>query len=399
MRILCVAQAYFPYLATGGLAVTVHGLAQELARRGHSLTVLTPDLGPSDWERLSLAPDHGPYGLCYTENGVKAIYLRTRIRHRALTVNPSALRFLRDSLTDFDLAHVFGLYDFLGPVVGRFCARRAIPYFVEPMGMYVPMDRNLLAKRAWHVVLGSSLCRNSSRMIATCDMEKDQFVSGGIPREKILLRYNGIDQAFTSGLPLRGTFRAKHSIPVDEPLLLFLSRLIPRKGVDILIQAFAKACPSRGRLVIAGPEGHGGYEEALKRCAQEHGVSSRLIFTGPIFDSERLSAFVDSDLFVLPSRYENFGNVVAEAIACDVPVVVSRQCGIHTLVEGRAGLVTEANPHALSASLLTLLTDAALYSRMKGGCREVSAELSWSNLAAQMEAHYEQVLAEARNSS
>lgn len=395
MHILYVAQAYFPYLAAGGLPVKVRSLSQELVKRGHQLTILTAHLGQAEWKQLALSADRCRFGLSYSENGARAVYLPSWLRYRSLTLNPGVIGFCRSSLGEFDLVHVFGLYDLLGPAVGHFCARRAIPYLVEPMGMFVPIDRSILAKRAWLATFGSSLFKKASRMVATSEIEKDELISGGIPREKVLIRYNGVDQAIAAGLPPRGAFRALHHIPGDEPLLLFLSRVIPRKGAEILIESFAEACPSHGRLVIAGPEGERGYLARLQRCAQASGVFSRVIFAGPLYGKEKLSALADADLFVLPSRYENFANVVAEAMACDVPVVISRHCGIHTLVEGRAGLVIEANRRALTASLLALLTDSALYSRMKTGCREVAAQLGWSQIAAEMESHYRRVLADS----
>ena len=81
------------------------------------------------------------------------------------------------------------------------------------------------------------------------------------------MRHNGVEFVSTkAGLP-RGVFRAKHGISMHEPLLLFLSRLIPRKGADVLIQAFSQACPESGHLVIAGPEGESGYRAFLEKCA------------------------------------------------------------------------------------------------------------------------------------
>ena len=125
-------------------------------------------------------------------------------------------------------------------------------------------------------------------------------------------------------------------------MILFLSRIIPRKGADILIQAFSQACPQSGYLVVAGPEGKPGYLALLEKCAIDSGIASRVVFTGPIYEDEKKCALRDSDIFVLPSRYENFANVVAEAIAYEVPVIISPSCGIRPLVEGRAGLVVPA---------------------------------------------------------
>ena len=192
--------------------------------------------------------------------------------------------------------------------------------------------------------------------------------------------------------PPAGTFRTAWKIHTDEPLIVFLSRLIPRKGADMLIRVFAKACTQSGRLVIAGPEGEAGYREYLERCALEAGCADRVIFTGPVYRFEKKALLRDADIFVLASRYENFANVVAEAMAYDVPVIVSNTCGIHSLVQDRAGIVIPPEEGALAEALGRFFTDQALYLKCRAGCREVVAELGWDRLSEQMEDYYRQAL-------
>ena len=109
----------------------------------------------------------------------------------------------------------------------------------------------------------------------------EEMLEGGIPAEKLAIRYNGIDVSSCTPLPPRGTFRSKWKIPSEQPLILFLSRLIPRKGANILIEAFAQACPESGYLVIAGPEGEVGYRAYLEKRTRESSVEARVLFTGP----------------------------------------------------------------------------------------------------------------------
>jgi glycosyltransferase involved in cell wall biosynthesis len=174
---------------------------------------------------------------------------------------------------------------------------------------------------------------------------------------------------------------------------LFLSRLIPRKGADILIAAFAQVCPQSGRLVIAGPEGEAGYRAHLEKCVQECGVEGRVLFTGPLYDEDKKAVLADADVFVLPSRYENFANAAAEAVACGIPVIVSKFCGICSLVDGQAGLVIAPEKEPLVEALRQLVYDKALYKRLKEGCQRVAGQLTWDRLAAQMEGYYAQALA------
>jgi len=393
VRILKVVQAYYPFQEKGGPVVKVRALARGLVQRGHHVTVLTADLGLAKLNGLDMKFEHCKWGWRSEEDGVEAVYLSTLGHYRALTINPRVVGFCRASLMCFDLVHFYGLYDLLGPAASLSCRRRGIPYVIEPMGMFHPIDRAFRMKLVWHRLLGTAFWRNAARIVATSEMEQLELLADGIPPGKVVIRYNGIDTGGEKSLPTRGTFRAKSNIPLEEPLILFLSRLIPRKGADILIEAFARVCPESGRLVIAGPEGEPGYRRFLEQRARDSGVGERVLFTGPVYDEEKKSLLADADLFVLPSRYENFANAPAEAMACGVPVIITNACGIRQLVEGRAGLVISPEKEALAEALHSLLRDKILYARFKEGCRGVADQLSWKRLTEQMEGYYDDVLA------
>ncbi len=337
MRILNVAQTYFPYLAEGGRPVKVRILSRKLVQRGHEVTVLSVNLGSAEWLASNVTPQETFAGWRNVEDGVEAIYLPTWLRYRAVTLNPGVAGFCGASLAKFDVVHFYGLYDLLGPAVAYFCRRRGIPYVIEPMGMYRPIDRSFRLKRIWRDSFGKSFWRGAARIIATSEMEQQELLEEGVPAEKIVIRYNGIDPGSFTSPPPRGGFREKWNVSPDEPLILFLSRIIPRKGADMLIESFAEACPLAGRLAIAGPEGEPGYLAQLKACAKKSGGEARVIFTGPLYDEEKKAALADADLFVLPSRYENFANAPAEAMACGVPVIITDACGILFTGRRRSG--------------------------------------------------------------
>ena len=392
MRILKAVQSYFPFQDRGGPVVKVRALARGLAQRGHQITVLTADLGLAKLNGSAMKFQPCPWGWRAEEDGVASVYLSTLAHYRALTFNPDVIRFCGMSLRQFDLVHFYGLYDLLGPAVSYFCRRQGIPYVIEPMGMYRPIDRSFRMKRAWHRSLGGSYWSHAAQIVATSEMEAQQLLEDGVPAQKLVIRYNGIDRAASAAQPLRGAFRAKWGIAPGEPLLLFLGRLIPRKGADILIDAFAQACPREGRLVIAGPEGEPGYLAQLTKRATDAGVASRVIFTGALYDDSKAEVMADSDMFILPSRYENFANSAAEAVASGIPVIITDACGIRTLVDGRAGLVIAPDQQALADAIRTLLSDRSLYQKLQAGCPGVAAQLGWDRLTEQMEGYYARVL-------
>jgi glycosyltransferase involved in cell wall biosynthesis len=392
LRILKTVQAYYPFREKGGPVVKVRALARSLARRGHQVTVLTADLGLVGRDIGGLDIARSRWGWCSEEDGVQAIYLRTVAHYRALTINPSVIAFCRSSLRAFDIVHFYGLYDFLGPTVSFFCRQYEIPYVIEPMGMNRPIDRNIHLKQIWHRSLGAAFWANAAQIVATSELELQELLEDNVPSKKLVMRYNGVDRAISRITFSPDSFRARHGITLDEPLILFLSRIIPRKGANLLIEAFAQACPESGQLVIAGPEGEPGYLAVLKKCAIDFGVGSRVLFTGPVYDDEKEAVFAEADIFALPSQYENFANVAAEAIAHSIPVVVTPFCGIHSLVNGRAGLVVPPEKDALAEALSSLIENKSLLERLRKGCREVAAQLSWDRLTSQMECYYVEAL-------
>jgi glycosyltransferase involved in cell wall biosynthesis len=391
MRILNVTQTYAPFLEFGGPPVKVRALSEALARRGHEVTVLTADWGLE--ERFQGVQPAGtarsPFGWRQERNGVQAIYLPSWFHYRALSWNPAAKRFARARLRNFDLVHIFGLYDFLGPAIAYECRRRNLPYLVEPIGMYLPIVRSFWLKRIYHLIPGRKMLREARFLVATSQQEVEELASAGVPREKIVLRRNGVE--VPAELPERGKFRERCGIPQNTKLILFLGRLSAKKSPDLLLEAFAAlpALPGSNspQLVFAGPD-ENGMKVLLTQIAARFGVGSRVLFCGPLFDAAKWEAYRDADVFVLPSLNENFGNTAAESAAAGTPVVVTEGCGVATLLADIAGLVVPHNTEAISRAIARLLTDGDLHARLSAGCKEATARLGWEEPAQEMDLLY-----------
>jgi glycosyltransferase involved in cell wall biosynthesis len=132
--------------------------------------------------------------------------------------------------------------------------------------------------------------------------------------------------------PERGQFRSRFAQQIgDRRIILFMSRIHPKKGLDVLIPAFANSGIGERHdavLVIAGPDVDG-YQAQVEAMARRHNVSDRVLFAGMLYGRDRAAALVDADLFVLPSYQENFGVVVIESLAVGTPVLISDQVNIH----------------------------------------------------------------------
>ena len=392
MRILNVTQTYFPFLEFGGPPVKVRSLSQQLTKRGHQVTVLTADWGLTS--RASAAAvgnsaERSALGWRLEESGIEAIYLPSRLHYRALSWNRGIAKFCRARLWNFDVVHIFGLYDFLGPAVAAACRRGGIPYVVEPIGMYVPIVRNFLLKRMYHLALGKRMLRGSRKIIATSPQEVAELAASGLPAEKIVVRRNGVEAPET--LPEWGKFRAEAGIPESAKVVLYLGRLSEKKSPAVLLQAFASVCKADSgpelRLVFAGPD-EDGMKAKLLKMAGELGISSRVHIRGAAYGEQKWSAYRDADVFVLPSQNENFGNTAGEAVIAGIPVVVTDKCGVAPLLADVAGLVVAHDAAAMAQALARVLWEPGLHARLAAGCRTVAARLDWDEPADEMENLY-----------
>lgn len=381
MRILKVSYAYPPFLRGGGPPMLVKATAEELARRGHEVTVVTSNF---DCRRETRAARLG---------GVEVVYLASLARYReTVTLNPGLLHFCHQRLRTFDAVHVYGMYDLLGPVAGFLARRWRIPYLLQPMGMFRPITRGLLRKRAYHALLGHPLARGSAALVAASEREARQLVQEGVPASKVTIARHGIDVAEYDRLPPPKRFHARWGIPDDATVILYLGRLTRTKRPDLLLDAFAAVPGTTSRLVFAGPD-EDGQRRALGEQARRLGILSRIVFTGLLEGEEKKEAFAAADVFALPSSSENFGIAVVEAMASGTAVLVTDRCGIAPLVEGGAGLVVPLEASAIRDALRRLVTDEPFRTACSRRGRLVAQELTWDEPVSQVEEIYRRVLA------
>ena len=398
MRILSVTQSYAPFYEFGGPPVKVEALANGLTERGHAVTVLTADWGfescVASGKNLGDAK-RSAFGWICEVNGVQSVYLQTWLRYRTATWNPAMARFCRTRLGDFDVVHIFGLYDLLGPAVASECRKRKIPYLVEPIGMFVPIVRNIFLKRMYHAQWGKEMLGGAAGLIATAEQEVEELAAGGISRAKIALRRNGV--MAPRQLPERGGFRSEHGIPAEALLILFLGRLSAKKSPDLLLESFAQVPETiDGKqvwLAFAGPD-ESGMQARLQELARAKKVDSRVVFSGPVFGDMKWTAYRDADVFVLPSQNENFGNTAAEAAACGTPVVITGNCGVAPLLDGIAALVVAHETTAVGQAVKEILSNLELRKRLSEGGKTAAGRLGWDEPVYAMEQIYAELAAQ-----
>ena len=380
LRILHVVPTYYPAVRYGGPIRSVHGLAAALSQRGHDVHVYTTNVdGPDDLDV--------PLDRPVLRDGVAVHYFPVPALRR-LYWAPALARRMRSAIDEFDVVHLHSVFLWPTWAAARIAAAAGVPYIMTPRGMLIRsliQRKSRWIKSAWiHLIERRSLAL-AAGVHVTADIEGAELRSFGFRTPQIACIPNGVEWPSETAGIAAGPFCG---LPLH--FALFLSRISWKKGLDRLLRAWqwVPGLP----LVIAGNDEED-YLPKLRALAQELGLAERVHFVGPASDSHKWALYAAADLFVLPSYSENFGNVVAEAMAMGCPVVVTPEVGIAALVEeAGAGIVSSGEPAQLAAAITALLSDAAKRADCGRRGRElVRSRLSWSGVAGQIEDLYLQL--------
>jgi glycosyltransferase involved in cell wall biosynthesis len=382
MRLLHVVPTYLPATRYGGPIYSVHGLCKALAAQGHDVHVFTTNVdGPGD----SAVPLGQPVDL----DGVKVWYFP--VRHlRRLYWSPPMADALRRQITTFELVHLHSIFLWPTWAAARVARRHRVPYIVSPRGMLVKdliRRKSRWLKTAWIALIERRNIERAAAIHVTADTEGDDLRAFGFRLPPVVTVANGIEWP----IPLCDGPASPEveAMIARQPLILFLSRIHWKKGLDRLLPALAKL--PEGYLAVVGNDEEN-YLPQLQLLAVDCGVADRVSFLPRAVagaDKERL--FAAAKVFVLPSYSENFGNVVLEAMARGCPVVVTPVVGLaKAVVEGNAGFV--ADPDDVSSALVKLIEHPDLRQRMAGNARRFAlAHYAWETIAREMEIRYRSV--------
>ena len=393
MRILHVISTLAS--SSGGPTSVVWGLSAAQAQAGHEVTVAATDRGNPVTEILDR---HALQSRC--PGGVELEVFA--VSYAPLLYAPGMRAWLARSMRSFDIVHVHGLYRFPPTYAARLARRSGVPYLIRPHGALDPYlfgksSRSRMLKQVWHRLLEVPNLSEADALHFTAHEERARVGYLGLHGPSFVMP-NGIDWSGFRHLPEPGRLRGRWS-PRGGPIVLFLGRLHHKKGLDLLVPAFARvvaAMPS-ARLVIAGPDSDG-YGKKVRGWVRDAGLEGSVELAGELRGEDVLSAYVDSDLFVLPSYTENFGLAVAEAMACGLPVVVSDQVNIHAdIARAGAGLVLPLDVEALAAGIVQLLGhDAERAAMGRAGRALVESRYTWAGIVGPLTREYEAVVERAR---
>jgi glycosyltransferase involved in cell wall biosynthesis len=250
--------------------------------------------------------------------------------------------------------------------------------------------KSTLAKKTWIQLIERNNLEKASAIHVTTKAEELECKRFGYNLPPLCIVPNGIDPS-PIDKPIKEISEPVKKLLNKQPLLLFLSRISWKKGLDRLIPALVHVRDAH--LIIAGNDDEK-YTPFLKNLAKEHNVIERITFTGLVYGDDKQALLRAATVFVLPSYSENFGNVVLEAMAVGCPVVVTPEVGLADVVsESKAGIVVNGEPRNIAEGLLKIIESDDDRDKMgKRGQEIVKEQFSWNAVAEQMELFYQNTL-------
>ncbi|MBF7012795.1 glycosyltransferase [Novosphingobium resinovorum] len=342
LRIIASAE-----LHGGGPIEGARRFAEVWASDGHRQDLLTLDPPESNplpdypGEVFRIGPPHG-----------RSLLQRYRYA-------PGMISWLKENASRYDAVIVSGLWRYFARGAMKGLARGPVPYFVFTHGMLDPWFKRTAPLKNWGKQISwlwaeGPLLRHATNVLFTTEEEK-LLAEGAFWPYYVKGQVVGYGTSDVTGDPATQISAFRSLLPAlgSRRFLLFLSRIHPKKGCDLLIEAFATIAAANPSLdlVIAGPD-QAGLVNDLRSRTIELGVEERIHFSGMLKGDVKTGAFRAAEAFVLPSHQENFGIVVAEAMACGTPVLISNKVNIwREVVADHAGLVEDDTVEGTKALL------------------------------------------------
>jgi glycosyltransferase involved in cell wall biosynthesis len=334
----------------GGPSIMLEQMARGLARTGIEIHIATTN--DNGAELLDV-----PCGVPIARDGITYWYFKRQTSFYKFSRPLS--QWLSRNVAHYELVHIHALFSHAALAAGYWSHRKGVPYAVRPLGTlnrWGMENRRPWVKRLSFSLFESRILKHAAFVHYTSEQEREEAALLQIGARSEVIP-NPAPRA--DGADASGGLRALHPELRNRQIVLFLSRFDRKKGLELLVPAFARVqrdFPSAA-LVLAG-SGSNDLVSSLRALVREEGIEAHVFWPGFLKGEEKRAAFADADVFVLPSRSENFGIAVVEAMAAGCPVLVSDQVGIHGDISvANAGVVVRCDVDELAGALGRMLQD------------------------------------------
>ncbi|MGQ9921843.1 MAG: glycosyltransferase [Desulfobacca sp.] len=387
---------YHPAAIYGGPVPAIRQLNQVINRLGHQVTVFTTDAnGRGDLEM--------PKGQPVLVDGLPVTYFPRWWFGQAekpfsLFFSPAlgkALRQLRPG--DYDLMLVHATWGDPGRLAARAARRLGLPYFCYTHGTFEPwrMAYKKRKKQIYLALVEGNILRRAAGIVVCNEAEASYLRKLGIRTPSRRIPW-GVDIKDPAEIPPYSSLTTIFPVLANRPFILFLARLHPMKGLDILIPAFADVAKDfpDWLLVVAGPD-EGGYRSQVENMVAANGIIHRVLFTGLVTGDVKSALLGHTNLYVLPSYSEGFSVSVTEALSYGRPLVITDTCYVPEVAQYEAGRVVPGARPALAEALREMMSDNDLRRQCgSNAIRLAQTEFTWEAVAQKSLDFYREVLAQ-----
>jgi len=312
---------------------------------------------------------------------------------REFTFSGGLTTWLWQTIAQYDLVHVHAIFSYPSTAAMAIARMQQVPYIVRPLGQlcHWSLQQRSRKKQLYLQFIERTNLQSSRALHFTSEQEKREATSLGLKTPGFILPHGlSLPQAMADA---RQVVRAQFNLAPEEPIILFMSRLHPKKGLDVLIAALSQLKDYRFTLVVAG-NGTAEYEAEIERLLVDTGIHHRTRRVGFVSGAMKQQLLQGSDMFVLPSHSENFGIAVLEALAAGLPAVVTPGVALSDTVQRHhVGWVVNQTPGAIATTLSHIFRNPQLAHRMGTHARQVVRDhFTWNRVAANLIDHYETVL-------
>jgi D-inositol-3-phosphate glycosyltransferase len=377
---------------SGGLNVYVRELTKQMARRGHEIDIFTrrtdaptPDVSEIEGGRV-IQIEAGPFD---ADKVAQRRYLET-FRKGVMT--------WADDKACYDLVHShYWMSGWVGQTLADCWKAPHVVMFhtlAEAKNQYHVGEREPRYRIAGERVVS----RGADRIIVASESERQTLIEDyRVAPNRMSIIPCGVDVDLFRPLEVKES-RASLGLHQDTPVLLFIGRIEPLKGIDVLIRAASQLDGKFQLLVVGGDEKDAMRTHELHTLAEEVGVEGKVVFADAVPHEELPRFYNAASICVVPSYYESFGLVALEAMACGVPVIASRVGGLkETVQDGRTGyLVPWRCPEPFAERLDLLLTNEPLRRSLGEEARQVAQDYAWPLIAEQVEGVYHELVSRYR---
>lgn len=364
----------------GGTAERTFQMSRFLAKQGAICEVLTIDSRHLDPQRIE---------------ALKPARLSVlRPLWRRFNVPRWGWSSIRKCVENADIIHLMCHWSVLNAMVYLAARRAGKPYVVCPAGALPMFGRSRWLKRLYNLVIGNAIIRNAAGWIAVTESEFPHFEEYGVPASRVTVIPNGVNGEDFPVVDV-AEFRRRHGLP-DAPMILFMGRLNPIKGPDLLLQAFlaARCAFPEYHLAFAGPDG--GMLAELQETVGRSGIGGYVHFLGYVGGADKSAAYRMADLLVVPSRLEAMSIVAIEAGICGVPVLLTDQCGLGEIRSIDTRLEVPASVAGIADGLTNLLGEPHILEKIAPAWSDfVDRKYSWMSLAPEYFRLYRHILGES----